>query len=65
MFLYMMETCGTIWNEFNEYIKSSKTFLKHKITSVFVVVVFFWKDLKCVQNDVLINNNYPHLYILV
>jgi hypothetical protein len=29
MFLYIIETCGTIWNESNDYINFSKTFLKH------------------------------------
>jgi len=26
MFLYIIETCGTIWNESNDYINFSKTF---------------------------------------
>jgi hypothetical protein len=29
MFLYIIETCGSMWNESNEYINFSKTFLKH------------------------------------
>jgi hypothetical protein len=45
-----------MWNESNEY----KNIQNH----VFVVIFNFENDLKCFQNNIIMYNNYSHLYII-